>query len=158
MAKARNEVPVPDERQDQECGRHGVFRPRQGEAEGDAGIDDEIADDVEVAAEIGERRMARHRAVETVGQPVDQDGGQRHAVPLRGQKGNRQQADREADNRNRVGRYTDSRESAPDAIERRIDDPPHAGIKHLIHMYKLSSPIIELLIFTHIFPPATGPW
>jgi succinate dehydrogenase/fumarate reductase flavoprotein subunit len=41
-----------DERQDQERGRYGVLRPRQGEAEGHAGIDDEIADDVEIAAEI----------------------------------------------------------------------------------------------------------
>jgi hypothetical protein len=75
--------------------------------------------------------MARHRAVEAVRQPVDQDGRKRRAIPLRGQAGNRQRADPEADHSDGVGRYTGRSEPAADAIERRIDDPPHQRIKHI---------------------------
>ena len=69
------------EGEQQERGGQRVAR-RIGDREGEhhAGIDDEVEHDVEKAAEIGEPRMAGHRAVQAVGEAVEGEQRQAGAV------------------------------------------------------------------------------
>ena len=59
-----------------------ALAPGFGQREGERhpGIDDEIADDVEVAAEIGQPRAAGQRAIEAIEQAVEQQKAEPEAV------------------------------------------------------------------------------
>lgn len=95
-----------DEGQQQECGRQGVGRRvGQGEAEGHGGVEEEIAGDVEEGAAVGRPHQAGDGSVQPVQQAIDQDGCQGRHGPAGRQQRQRRQPDREAGQRQLVGRY-----------------------------------------------------
>ena len=71
IANARNEEPVPMKANRRKAAA-SALAPGSATREGEhhAGIDDEVEDDVEKAAEVGEPRLAGHGAVQAVGETV----------------------------------------------------------------------------------------
>ena len=67
------------------------------EGEDHARVDDEVEDDVEKAAEVGRPRCAGDRAVQAVGEAVEQEKREAERVGLAGDRGHGREAEDEAD-------------------------------------------------------------
>ena len=74
IANARNDEPVPMKANSRKAAASALAAGiGDREREDHAGIDDEVEHDVEKAAEVGEPVLARHRAVQAVGEAIDEE-------------------------------------------------------------------------------------
>src|SRR5690606_27734202 len=88
------------------------------------------ADDIEIATEIGEPRLAGNRAVEPVAKPVEQDESERGEIIVEGEQWHRREAERKSAKSDRVRRNAERRDSSPCRIEGRINNLPERRISH----------------------------
>src|SRR5262249_51548727 len=119
-----------DEGQQQETRRQTIVALGQGEAEDNGAIKDEVADDIEIAAEIRRGPCPGDRAIQPVGKAVKEDCQQGQLVGALGQKGYRDQADGKATESENVGGKTGSCQLRTEAIERRIDEAAQRRVQH----------------------------
>src|SRR3546814_9510562 len=105
-------------------------RPADGEEELHAGIEEKIQHDVEIAAEVARSRMAGDRAIEAVGEAVQQDERQRCRVALQRQQRPGAATDDEAAPGDTVGGDATAREAPPESLERRVDELSQAGVEN----------------------------
>ena len=122
--------PGADEAQQQEERRHDVAGRRQREADDQRVVDEEIQHDVEVAAEVGDASLPRHRAVEAVGEAVrQQEAETQQGLALR-DRCRGAEAEGEADDGDRVGAEAGSDQRARRPGQRLVDQAPDEGVEH----------------------------
>src|SRR5690606_5450026 len=114
--------------EDKKCGGNGISRIGERKAEHDACVKNKIADDIEIATEIGEPRLAGNRAVEPVAKPVEQDESERGEIIVEGEQWHRREAERKSAKSDRVRRNAERRDSSPCRIEGRINNLPERRI------------------------------
>ena len=107
-----------------------VLRCGSGKAQRHGDVENIVADDVEIAAEIGCRRLACDRPVEAVEDTVEKDEGEACAeVPAREGKA-RCDTDGGTGERYGVGVHTAGHQEARGGIERRVDEGAQMTVEH----------------------------
>ncbi len=101
----------------------------EGKPQYHGGVEDEIQRDVEKAAAVGYAGFPRHGAIESVQQPVEQDGRERPLIAAQGQQRQRQHADGKAGEAYLVGADPGAAERFGEPGEGAVDNGDQVAIK-----------------------------
>ncbi len=129
--EAQKARPVDVEAEKQEGARGAVgggIEPD--EPQGHRAVEEEIARDVEVAAEVRGPCGAGHGAVEAVGETAGKQEEKARKQVSQSDRAGGSEAEGKARERHRIGRDAPARDDTPEGVERRVDQRAEAGVEH----------------------------